>query len=151
MFQLILLYIIKNIRGEYFHGGKIIKTVIYKYRNDDFIAEIYGGILSYIPITIKKTYALPLQTFNYQTNLICLQVGVDGKQSDKLTSVQRNSIEDIKLDHSVHLPFSLHINTKISGPKATPDRLIHILKLLDKTELQEAMTTVLRKSYFRQI
>nr|CUU99055.1 hypothetical transcript [Hymenolepis microstoma] len=72
------------------------------------------------------------------------------KQSHKMTfTLQGNSTEKPKSEQPVHLPFTLHINTKVSGPKATPDRLIHILKLLDKSELQDAMTSILKKSYLR--
>ena len=39
----------------------------------------------------------------------------------------------------------------VVGPKATPERLIHVLKLLDKTELLEIMTSLLERSHARQL
>lgn len=44
-----------------------------------------------------------------------------------------------------------HILPKVLGPRATPERLIHTLKLLDKTDLHEAMMVILEKSHFRQL
>lgn len=48
-------------------------------------------------------------------------------------------------------PITLNFMPLVSGPKATPARFIHILKLLDKKELVEAMTAISEKFHLRQL
>ncbi|KAL5108513.1 Leucine-rich repeat and death domain-containing protein 1 [Taenia crassiceps] len=52
---------------------------------------------------------------------------------------------------SMSQPITLTFMPLVSGPKATPARLIHILKLLDKEELLGAMTEIMEKSHIRQL
>ncbi|KAL5969704.1 Leucine-rich repeat protein SHOC-2 [Taenia solium] len=52
---------------------------------------------------------------------------------------------------SILQPITLTFMPLVMGPKATPTRLIHILKLLDKRELVKAMMDILEKLHVRQL
>ncbi|VDM30998.1 unnamed protein product [Hydatigera taeniaeformis] len=48
-------------------------------------------------------------------------------------------------------PVTLTFMPLVSGPKATPARLIHVLKLLDKNELVDAMMEIIENYHVRQL
>ncbi|KAH9284312.1 Protein lap1 [Echinococcus granulosus] len=52
---------------------------------------------------------------------------------------------------SILQPITLTFTPLVSGPKATPARLIHVLKLLDKKELVNAMIEIVEKLHVHQI
>lgn len=48
-------------------------------------------------------------------------------------------------------PITLRFVPSVVGPKASPERLLHVLKLLDQTELAEAIEAVIVDSHMQQL
>lgn len=47
--------------------------------------------------------------------------------------------EEVNAEQRGHLQFNLHINTRTSGPRASVERLLDVLKRLNKKELRKAL------------
>lgn len=58
---------------------------------------------------------------------------------------------DTEADISMVQHVTFHLMPRVMGPKASPERFIHILKLLDKADLLASMTKILEKYYARQL
>uniref|UniRef100_A0A5K3EJS9 Death domain-containing protein n=1 Tax=Mesocestoides corti TaxID=53468 RepID=A0A5K3EJS9_MESCO len=73
------------------------------------------------------------------------------RQTPVLVGDSSTVLPDSDVGNSTLQPISLRYIPTVVGPKATPARLLHMLKLLNQNELAEAVATVLESAHIRRL